>query len=93
MARVARATRVIDHLAGALRPGLDPKRARDILWTLVSFEVCRLLVEGRGWSLDQWERWLASELADALLGPEPSPGGAAVAGWNETGQVGNTTSN
>jgi hypothetical protein len=32
--------------------------------------VTRLLVEGRGWTLDRWEQWLATTLADALLGPE-----------------------
>jgi hypothetical protein len=46
---------------------------------LISPEVCRLLVEGRGWSLDQWERWLAGELSDALLGPDGTPSGAEAA--------------
>lgn len=55
---------------GLLRDGLDPEAARDVLWTLISPEVCRLLVDGRGWSLDRWEQWLATTLADALLGPE-----------------------
>jgi hypothetical protein len=81
--RLTGAARVVEDLAGAgaLRHGLDPERARDILWTLISPEVCRLLVEGRGWSLDQWERWLAGLLADALLRPEPSPSGAETAAW------------
>ena len=53
---------------GLLRDGLDPEAARDVLWTLISPEVYRMLVDGRGWSLDQWEQWLAASLADALLG-------------------------
>jgi hypothetical protein len=31
-------------------------------------------VDGRGWSLDQWQAWLATTLADALLGPEAARG-------------------
>ncbi|HYN19207.1 MAG TPA: helix-turn-helix domain-containing protein [Actinomycetes bacterium] len=70
--RLAGATGIVANLAGhgALREGLDPERARDILWTLISPEVCRMLVDGRGWSLDQWQQWLAGSLADALLGPQ-----------------------
>jgi AcrR family transcriptional regulator len=73
--RLAGATRVIGQLAelGALRDGLDPERAGDILWTLISPEVTRMLVEDRGWSLDQWQAWLATTLADALLGTETAP--------------------
>jgi hypothetical protein len=73
--RLAGATRVVGQLAerGALRDGLDPEQARDILWMLISPEVCRLLVDGRGGSLGQWQAWLATSLADALLGPEAEP--------------------
>jgi AcrR family transcriptional regulator len=72
--RLAGADRVVGQLAavGALRDGLDPEQARDVVWTLISFEVTRLLVHGRGWSLDRWQAWLATTLADALLGPEPA---------------------
>jgi hypothetical protein len=70
--RLVGADRVVGQLAaaGALRDGLDPERARDVVWTLISPEVTRLLVESRGWTLDRWEQWLATTLADALLGPE-----------------------
>ena len=69
--RLTGATGLVAKLVerGALRQGLDPEAARDILWTLISPEVCRLLVDGRGWSLDQWQHWLAATLADALLDP------------------------
>jgi AcrR family transcriptional regulator len=72
--RLAGATGFVAKLTerGALRQGLDPEAARDILWTLISPEVCRLLVDGRGWSLDRWERWLADTLAAVLLDPRPA---------------------
>jgi AcrR family transcriptional regulator len=53
-----------------LRPGLSRKRAADVLWTLTAPEVRRRLVEVRGWSDAQFERWLAQAMADALLGPQ-----------------------
>lgn len=67
--RLLGATGVVRHVAdvGALRPGLDVDRARDIVWTLISPEVHDLLVVARGWSLDDYETWLAQALADALL--------------------------
>ena len=73
--RLAGASGFVASLAerGLLRDGLDPEAARDVLWTLISHEVCRLLVDGRGWSLDRWERWLAATLADVLLDPPPAP--------------------
>jgi AcrR family transcriptional regulator len=59
---------VVDHLAatGGLRTGLERDRARDIVWTLISPEVYELLVNDRGWTPDEYERWLARALADAL---------------------------
>ena len=73
--RLAGATRFVVILAdrGLLRDGLGQDTARDVLWTLISFEVCRLLVDGRGWSLDRWERWLAATLADVLIEPPAAP--------------------
>jgi AcrR family transcriptional regulator len=69
--RLAGAAGFVANLAeqGALRDGLDPERARDVLWMLISHDVCRMLVEDRGWTLDRWQQWLAASLADALLGP------------------------
>jgi AcrR family transcriptional regulator len=54
---------------GALRPGLDPERARDLLWALISPELYLLLVVERGWPPDEYERWLATAIADTLLPP------------------------
>ena len=61
---------IVSHLAatGGLRPGLDPDRARDIVWTLIAPEVYELLIGDRGWSLDEYEQWLARALADAIAG-------------------------
>jgi hypothetical protein len=41
--------------------------ARDVLWTLNSHEVYRMLVEDRGWSQKRYRNWLARMLASALL--------------------------
>ncbi|WP_229068518.1 TetR/AcrR family transcriptional regulator [Actinoplanes sp. DH11] len=69
--RMAGAGGVVRHLAatGGLRAGLDPVRACDVVWTLISPEVFDLLVGDRGWSPDEYERWLARALADALVTP------------------------
>ncbi|MFI5891830.1 TetR/AcrR family transcriptional regulator [Actinoplanes sp. NPDC051513] len=66
--RMAGAGGVVRHLAdtGGLRAGVDPGRATDIVWTLISPEVYELLVSDRGWSPDEYERWLAQALTDAL---------------------------
>jgi AcrR family transcriptional regulator len=62
---------MVSHLAatGGLRTDLDPDRARDIVWTLISPEVYELLVNDRGWSPHEYERWLAQALADAIAAP------------------------
>jgi AcrR family transcriptional regulator len=52
---------------GALRKGLDPDRATDILWTLNNPTVYLLLVETRGWPPADYESWLADTLIAQLL--------------------------
>jgi AcrR family transcriptional regulator len=66
---------LVGHLAqaGALRPGLDPERARDLLWALISPELYQLLVVERGWTPEDYERWLAGAIADELLDGSASP--------------------
>ena len=68
--RLAGAGGLVRHLAetGGLRPGLEPGRACDIVWMLISPEVYELLVSDRGWTPAQYERWLAGALTDALTG-------------------------
>jgi hypothetical protein len=62
--RLAGATYFVE--TGWLRPGLDPDRARDIVWTLNSPQLYQMLVGERGWSPEEYERWLAKALTDAL---------------------------
>jgi len=52
---------------GALRPEWNAAAARDILWTLTSYDIhCRLVVE-RKWSADRYEKWLGDTLVRTLL--------------------------
>jgi hypothetical protein len=51
----------------ALRPGLTPARAADMVYALTSYDVFRTLVDERGWSADDTEFWLAQTLASLLL--------------------------
>jgi AcrR family transcriptional regulator len=51
----------------ALRRGLDVTRATDILWTLNHPDVWHLLVNDRGWTPEQWERWFADTSRAQLL--------------------------
>jgi AcrR family transcriptional regulator len=53
--------------SGALRPRLRERDAADIIHALASPEVYGLLVFDRGWSSEQYERWLRSILIDQLL--------------------------
>jgi hypothetical protein len=71
--RLAGATALAAHLAerGALAPGLSVERARDLIWLHTAPDTYRLLVLERGWSLDEFERWLAASPAAALL-PDPA---------------------
>jgi hypothetical protein len=55
---------------GALRPELNPAAARDILWTLTSYDIHRRLVVERKWSADRYEKWLGDTLVLTLLKPE-----------------------
>jgi AcrR family transcriptional regulator len=53
---------------GALRSGLDPERATDILWTLNHPDVWLLLLD-RGWTPEDFERWFADAVRRLLLDP------------------------
>ena len=54
---------------GALRAGVTPQMARDILWTLTSYDIHRRLVVERKWSADRYEEWLGDTLIATLLDP------------------------
>jgi AcrR family transcriptional regulator len=51
----------------SLRPGLDADRAADLLWALNHPDVWRLLVRVRGWTAEEYERWLAGAFRRELL--------------------------
>ena len=53
---------------GELR--VDVERAGEIIWTLASPDVARMLCEGRGWSGDQYAQWLEDTLVRSLLTDE-----------------------
>jgi AcrR family transcriptional regulator len=51
---------------------VDVDRAADMIWTLASPDVGRMLCDVRGWSTDQYAQWLEDTLASALL-PRADP--------------------
>jgi AcrR family transcriptional regulator len=55
------------HKRKALKRGLGVKRATDILWTLNHPRTYVLLVDERGWTPEQYERWLADVTIAELL--------------------------
>ncbi|MGA2821210.1 MAG: helix-turn-helix domain-containing protein [Anaerolineales bacterium] len=59
----------VEHLAanGPLREGLDAAQASEIVWTVASPEVYRLLTLDRGWSGEVYAIWLADTLITLLL--------------------------
>jgi hypothetical protein len=54
--------------AAPLRPELTIERAADIVWTLNSTDVYLLVTDGRGWSPEEYERWLGDTWVTLLLG-------------------------
>jgi AcrR family transcriptional regulator len=52
----------------ALKKGLSVERATDILWTLNHPRTYILLVQDRGWTAEQYERWLGDITISELLG-------------------------
>lgn len=67
------------HAQGALRPDLTIERAADRLWWYAGPWAYRGLVLARGWSLDEYEAWLAETLYTQLmtLPAPPDPSGKA----------------
>ena len=52
---------------GRLRPELSVSAAADIIWSMNSPEFYLLLVEQRGWSIEEFERWLGDAWIRLLL--------------------------
>jgi AcrR family transcriptional regulator len=55
----------------ALKRGLSVDRAADILWTLNHPHVYLLLLEQRGWTAEEYERWFGDITISQLLGERP----------------------
>lgn len=51
----------------ALKKGLSVERAADILWTLNHPRTYILLIQDRGWTAEQYERWLGDITISELL--------------------------
>jgi AcrR family transcriptional regulator len=65
-AGLTRFTRLL-HERGALRAGLTPQRAADLLVTLGSYATYQSLVILHGWTDQQYEAWLTDTLQHCLL--------------------------
>ena len=59
--------RHLEAIAAHLAPGVSVSDALDIYITLVLPEIYRTLVPERGWTVDQYENWLAGTLIRQLL--------------------------
>ena len=61
--------RIIDAVAatGDLHPTLDTGTAADIRWTIGSPEAHQQLTVDRGWSNDDYRRWLTTTIQALLL--------------------------
>lgn len=51
----------------ALAKGLTTSKARDVLWAFTGRDLYRMLVIERGWTSDEYEKWLAQVLEKTLL--------------------------
>lgn len=66
--RRATFARIVGNIpASARRAGLTRDSARDTAWAIASPEMYEVLVRHAGYSLDDFERWVATTLASALL--------------------------
>lgn len=73
-ARYQDQSRLADSLAGRglLRPTLPSQQAADIIWTLAGPGMYTDLVRRRGWSLQNYDKWLSEQLCCALLRDWPA---------------------
>ena len=55
------------HRRKQLKPGLAVREAADVIWALASERSYLALVRDRGWKADNYERWVAEQLAAGLL--------------------------
>ena len=55
------------HTAGHLRPGVDIRRAADLMWTVTAPETIDLLVSRQGWSAAAYSDFVYETLVAGLL--------------------------
>ena len=55
--------------AGTLRDELTVDEAADVVWATASAELFILFTAERGWTLEQYQRWLADTWQRLLLAP------------------------
>ena len=53
---------------GGLREDADPETIADAVWVLIEPTTYQQLVNGRGWTPERYEAWLASALVHEILG-------------------------
>jgi AcrR family transcriptional regulator len=67
-------TTLINRLpARSLRTGLSRAAATDTAWAIASPDTYDMLVRTRGYTLDQYQKWVTSSLTTLLLRPAPDP--------------------
>jgi AcrR family transcriptional regulator len=54
----------------SLKKGLSLTKARDILWAFTGRDMYRLFVIEKGWTSDEYEKWLAELLINTLIGSD-----------------------
>jgi AcrR family transcriptional regulator len=64
-------TKLVNRLpARSLRPGLTRAAAADTAWAIASPDTYDLLVRIRGYTLDQYQKWVTASLTASLLKPQ-----------------------
>jgi hypothetical protein len=65
-------TILINHLpARSLRSGLSRAAAIDTAWAIASPDTYDMLVRTRGYTLDQYQKWITTSLTNLLLRADP----------------------
>jgi len=67
---------MVRHLQdiGAIRAGLDPQTATDLVFLLAGHDPYRALVLDAGWAVPEYKAWLFTTLVQQLLNPQkPDP--------------------
>ena len=59
--------RFVSWLAANGELRMDETRASELVWSLASPDVARMLLDGRGWSADEYAAWLEDALVRLLL--------------------------